>query len=191
MGWSSCCLRDSQVSPSARQVQSLSSLALSLLYHWTLTSIHWLSSVQFIQSFLTICDHMEHRIAGLPVHRQHPESTQTHAHWVCNTIQPSHLLSSPCPLAFNISQDQGLFQWVSSSHQVDNVLEFQLQHQSLKWTPRTDLFKMDWLYLLQSKGFSEFSPASQFKNLNYSVLSFLHSPTLTSIYDSWENHWLD
>ena len=54
-------------------------------------------------------------------------------------IQPSHPLSSPSPPALNLSQHQGLFNWVSSSHQVAKVLEFQLQHQSFQWTPRTDL----------------------------------------------------
>ena len=57
--------------------------------------------------------------------------------WWC--IQPSHPLSSPSPPAFNLSQHQGIFQWVSSSHQVAKVLEFELQHQSFQWTPRTDL----------------------------------------------------
>ena len=64
-----------------------------------------------------------------PVHHQLPESTQTHVHCVGDAIQPSHLLSSPSPPVFNLSQHQGLFQWVSSSHQVAKVLEFQLQHQ--------------------------------------------------------------
>ena len=76
---------------------------------------------------------------GLPVHHQLLESTQTHAHWVGNAIQPSHPLSSPSPPAPNPSQHQGLFQWVNSSHEVVKVLEFQLQHQSFQWTPRTDL----------------------------------------------------
>ena len=67
-----------------------------------------------------------------------PESAQTHVHWVGDAIQPSHPLLSPSPPALNLSQHQGLFQWVSSSHQVDKVLEFQLQHQSFQWTPRTD-----------------------------------------------------
>ena len=75
---------------------------------------------------------------GLPVHQQLLEFTQTHVHWVCDAIQPSHPLSSPSPPAFNLSQHKGLFQWVSSSHQVAKVLEFQLQHQSFQWTPRTD-----------------------------------------------------
>ena len=67
-----------------------------------------------------------------------PEFTQTHAHRVSDAIQPSHLLSSPSPPAPNPSQHQGLFQWVNSSHEVAKVLEFQLQHQSFQWTPRTD-----------------------------------------------------
>ena len=76
---------------------------------------------------------------GLPVHQQLPEFTQTHVHWVSDAIQPSHPLSSPSPPIVNLSQHQGLFKWVSSSHQVAKVLEFQLQHQFSKWTPRTDL----------------------------------------------------
>ena len=67
------------------------------------------------------------------------EFTQTHAHWVGDAIQPSHPLSSPSPPAPNPSQHQGLFQWVNSSHEMAKVLEFQLQHQSFQWTPRTDL----------------------------------------------------
>ena len=54
------------------------------------------------------------------------------------TIQPSHPLLSPCPPAFNLSQHQGLFQGVSSSHQVAKVLKLQLQHQSFQWIFRTD-----------------------------------------------------
>ena len=67
---------------------------------------------------------------GFPVHHQLPEPTQTHVHWVGDAIQPSHPLSSPSPPVFNLSQHQGLFQWVGSSHQLAQVLEFQLQHQS-------------------------------------------------------------
>ena len=67
---------------------------------------------------------------GLPVHHQLQEFTQTHVHWVGDVIQPSHPLSFPSPPAFHLSQHQGLFHWVSSSHQVAKVLEFQLQHQS-------------------------------------------------------------
>ena len=98
-------------------------------------------SVQFssvAQLCLTLCDPMNCSIPGLPVHHQLPEFTQTHVHWVGDAIQPSHPLSSPSPPALNLSQHQGPFQWVSSSHQVAKVLEFQLQHQSFQWTPRTD-----------------------------------------------------
>ena len=109
---------------------------------------------------------------GLPVHHQLPESTQTHVHWVCDTIQPSHLLPSPSPPALNLSQYQDLFQWVSSSHEVAKVLEFQLQHQSFQWIPRTDLPK-DGLVgsPCSPRDSQESSPTPQFKSINSSVLS--------------------
>ena len=99
-------------------------------------------AVQFssvAQSFLTLCDPMDHSMPVLPVHHQLPEFTQTHVYWFGDAIQTSHPLSSPSPPAFNLSQNQGLFKWVSSSQQVAKVLEFQLQHQSFQWTLRTDL----------------------------------------------------
>ena len=97
------------------------------------------SSVQFNCSLLSYSATPWTSMPDLPVHHQLPELTQTHVHWVGDAIQPSHPLWSPSPLAFNLSQNQGLFKWVSSSHQVAKVLEFQLQHQSFQWTPRTDL----------------------------------------------------
>ena len=78
---------------------------------------------------------MNRSIPGLPVHHQLPEFTQTHVHWVGDAIQPSHPLWSPSPPALNLSQHQDLFKWVSSSHQVAKVLEFQLQHQSFQCHP--------------------------------------------------------
>ena len=87
----------------------------------------------------TLWDPMNHSTPGLPVHHQLLEFTQTHVHWVGDAIQPSHPLSSPSPPTPNPSQHQGLFQWVNSMHEVAKVLEFQLQHQSFQWTPRTDL----------------------------------------------------
>ena len=100
-------------------------------------------SVQFsldTQSCRTLCYPMDCSTPGLPVHHQLPEFTQTHAHWVSDAIQPSHLQLTPSPPALSLSQHQGLFKWVSSSHQVAKVLEFQLQHQSFQWIFRTDLF---------------------------------------------------
>ena len=90
------------------------------------------------QLCLILWDPMDCSMPGLPVHHQLPEFTQTHVHWVGDAIQPSHPLSSPSPPAFNLSQHQGLFHWVSSSYQVTKVLEFQLQHQSFQWIFRTD-----------------------------------------------------
>ena len=107
------------------------------------------SVVQFnpvAQSCPTFCDPMNCSMPGLPVHHQLPESTQTHVHRVSDAIQPSHPLSSLPPPALNLSQHQGLFQWVSSSHQVAKILEVQLQHQSFQWIFRTDFFQ-DWLVL--------------------------------------------
>ena len=89
---------------------------------------------------------------GLHVYHQLLEFTQTHVHWVSDAIQSSHPLSSPFPPAFNLSQHQGLFKWVSSSHQVAKVLEFQLQHQSFQWYSGLISFRMDWLNLLAVQG---------------------------------------
>ena len=88
------------------------------------------------QSCLTLCDLMDSITPGFPVHHQLPEPAEIHLHWVGDAIQPSHPLSSPS--VFNLSQHQGLFQLVSSLHQVDKVLEFQFQQQSFQWIFRTD-----------------------------------------------------
>ena len=90
------------------------------------------------QLCLTLCDPMDCSTPGFPVLHYLPELGQTHVHWVSDTIQQSHPLSSPSPSAFNLPQHQGLFQWVSSLHLVAKVLEFQLQHQSFQWILRTD-----------------------------------------------------
>ena len=79
-----------------------------------------------IQSCLTLCDPMDYSTPGLPVHHQLLELAQTHVHVVGDAVQPSHPLLSPSPPVFNSSQHQGLFQWVSSSHHMDKVLELQL-----------------------------------------------------------------
>ena len=91
------------------------------------------------QSYPTLCNLMDCSTPGLPVHHQHLEPTQIHIHCVSDAIQLSHPLSSPSPPAFNLSQHQGIFQWVNSLNQVAKWLEFQLQHQSFQWIFRTDL----------------------------------------------------
>ena len=91
---------------------------------------HLAHSVQFssaAQLCPTFWDPMNCSTPGLPVYNQLPEFTQTHVHWVSDAIQPSHPLSHPSPLAFNLSQHQCLFQWVSSLLQVAKGLGFQLQ----------------------------------------------------------------
>ena len=151
------------------------------------------SSVQF--SFSVLSDSLRpHGLQqpGLPVHHQLPELTQTHVRWVIDATQSSHPLSSPSPPAFNLTQHNGLFQWVSSSQQVAKVLEFYLQHQSFQW-----IFRMDFLYdgLVGSpyslRDSQESSPTPQFKSINSSVLRFLYSPTLTSIRNYWKNYSFD
>ena len=84
------------------------------------------------QSCPTLCDPMNRSMPGLPVHHQLRESAQTHVHRVSDAIQPFHPLSSPSPPALNLSQHQGLFQGVCSSHQVAKVLRFKVQHQSFQ-----------------------------------------------------------
>ena len=148
-----------------------------------------LSSVT--QSCLTLCDPMDWSMLGLPVHRQLPEPTQTHVHWVGDAIQLSYPLSSPSPPAFNLSQYQGLCKWVSASHQVAKVVEFQLQHQSFQWTPRTDLSDGLVGSPCSPRDSQESSPTPQFKSINSLALNSLYSPTLTSIHDYWKNHSLD
>ena len=105
------------------------------------------------------------------------ELAQTHIHRVGNAIQPSHSLSSPSLPAFNLAQHQGLLQGISCSHQVDKVSVLTMNIQ--------DLFPLGlthWISL-QSKGLSRVFSNTQFKSINSSALSFLHSPTLTSIRD--------
>ena len=117
---------------------------------------NWRHLVQFslvAQLCPTLCDLMNCSTPGLPVHHQLPELTQTHVHRVSDAIQPSHPLSSPSLPALSLSQHQGIFQWVSSSHQVARVLEFRLQHQSFQWIFRTDFLQSCflWVCFLNSK----------------------------------------
>ena len=127
------------------------------------------SSVQFslvTHLCLTLCDPMNCSRSGLPVHHQLPEFTQTHAHWISDAIQPSHPLSSPSPPTFNLFQHQGVFKWVSASHPVAKVLEFQLQHQSFQWIFRTN-FLSDGLVgsPCSPRDSQESPPTAQFKTI--------------------------
>ena len=115
-------------------------ILIFMLTSWL--SISYIGKYQFssaqLLSCVWLCNPMNCSMSCFPVHHQLLEFTQTHVHWVGDAIQPSHPLASPSPPAFNLSQHQGLFKWVSSSYQVAKVLEFQLQHQSFQWIFRTD-----------------------------------------------------
>ena len=125
------------------------------------------------QQCVTLCNPSDYSTQGFPAHHQLPELAQTHVHQVDDAIQPSHLLSSPSPPAFKVSQHQGLFQWVSSSHQVAKVLELQLQHQSFQWIFRTGF--LYGLISLLSKGLSRvFSNTTLQK---HPFLGFLYGPS--------------
>ena len=127
---------------------------------------------------------------GFPVLHYLLEFAQIHVHWAGDALQPSHPLLSPSPFALNLSHYQGLFQWVSSSHQVAKVLEH--QHQSFKWTVSVD-FIYDWL--VQSpcspRDSQESSPAPQLESINSLALRLLCGPALISIHDYWKNHSFD
>ena len=111
-----------------------------MLYKYQLKySTKYLTS-QFSRSVMSdSLQPMDCSTPGFSVHHQFPELAQMHVHEAGDAIQQFHPLSSPFPPAFNLFQHQGLFQWVSSLHQVAKVLKFQLQHQSFQWIPRTDL----------------------------------------------------
>ena len=145
---------------------------------WYIYTVEY--SVQFssvAQSCPTLCNPMDCSMPGLLVHRQLLELTQTHVPWVCGAIQPSHPLSSPSLLAFNLSQDQGLFQWVSSSHQVAKVSEFQFQHQSSNEYSGLSSFMIDWFDLLAVQG--TLKSLLQYHSSKASILhhsAFFHLP---------------
>ena len=135
---------------------------------------------------------MDFSMPGCPDHHQLKEFPQTHVHWVGDAIQPSRLLLPASPPSFNLSQQQGLFQWVSSSHQVAKILELQLQHQSFQRIFRTDfLYNKQVLSPCSPRNSQVSSPAPQFKSIHFSVLSLLYDPTLTSILDCWKKHSFD
>ena len=133
---------------------------------------------------------MDCSMPGFPIHHQFLELAQTHVHWVGDAIQPSHLLSSPSPPSFNLSQHQGHFQWVSQF--------FTSGGQSTGASTSAPVFPMNiqgWfplgligLFPCCPRDSWESSPTPQFKSIYSSAFSLLYSPTLTSIHDYWKNH---
>ena len=136
-----------------------------------------------------------------PCTAAHQASVSTHNSWSLlklmpiASVMPSNRLILCRPLLLPPSifpSHQGLYQWVGSSHEVAKVLEFQLQHRSFQGTFRIDLLQNGLVGSPCSpRDSQESSPTPQFKSINSSALSLLHSPTLTSIHDHWKNHSFD
>ena len=122
---------------------------------------------------------MDWSMPGFPAIHSLPEFAQVHIHWVTDAIQPSQPLSPTSPPALNLSQPQGLLQWVGYLHQVDKVLELHLQHQSFQWIFKVVFFQ-DWLVWspCSPRDSQESSPAPQFKSINFLALSLLYGPTV-------------
>ena len=134
------------------------------------------------ESCPALCDLMDCSTPGFPVLHCLLDFFQTHVYLVGDAIQPSHPPSPASPPDVNLSQHQGLFQWVGSLHQVTKVLKLQLLYQSFQWIFRVDFLK-DWMAwsLCCPRDSQESSPAPQFESINSLVLSLLYGPTLTSI----------
>ena len=135
---------------------------------------------------------MDYNTPGFSVLHCLPKPAQTHVHWVGDAIQPSHPLLPPTPPALNLSQHQGLFQWIGSLHHVAKVLKLQLQHQSLQWIFKVDILS-DWLVWppCSPRDPQKSSLASQFERINSLALSYLYGPVLTAVLDYWKNHNFD
>ena len=173
-------------------LQNIEYSSLSLIVGPYLLSILYISSVQFSRSVVSdaLWPH-DHSTPGLPVHHQLPEFTQTHVHWVGDAIQQSHPLLSPSPHA-PIPPSIRVFSNESTLHmRWPKYWRFSLSISPSNEHPGLISFRMDWLDLLAVQGTLQSSPTPQFKSINSSALSFLHSPTLTSIHDYWKNHSLD
>ena len=147
------------------------------------------------QSCPTLCDPMNRSTPGLPVHHQLLEFTQTHVHRVSDAIQPSRPWSSASPPAPNPSHHQSLFFPNESTLLMrwPKYWSFSFSIIPSKDIPGLISFRMDWLVgsPCSPRDSQESSPTTHFKSINSSALSPLHSPTLTSIHDHWENHSLD
>ena len=151
------------------------------------------SSVQLVaESCLTLCDPMNHSTPGLPVQQQLPEFTQTHVHLVGDAI--SHLilccpllLLPPIPPSIRVfSNDSTLpMRW-------QKYWSFSFSISPSNEHPGLNSFRIDWLDLLAVQGTLKSLLQHHSSEASiFSALSFLHSPTLTSIHDHWKNHNLD
>ena len=159
--------------------------AETIIFHFQFNSV--------TQSCLTLCDSMDCSMPGLPVHHQLPDFTQTHVHWVCDTIQPSHPQSivsfSSCLQSFPESGTFQMSQLFASGDETIGVSASAsiLPMNTQDWSP---LGWTGWISL-QSKGLSRVFSNTTVQKHSSLALRFLYSPILTSIHDYWKNHSLD
>ena len=134
-----------------------------------------------------ICDwhnyHLDSKSSLISIIKLILEFAQTHVHWVTDTIQPSHPLLPPYPPALNLSQHQGLFQWVNSSIRWPKYWSFIFSTSpSSEYSGLISLFSFRLAWSPCNSRISwESSPAPQFKSINFSTLSLLYGPTLTGV----------
>ena len=145
-------------------------------------SIKCLSSVQLLSCVWLFGNPMDCSTLGFPVLYHLPKLAQTHIYWISDAIQPSHPLLSPSPPAFNLSQHQGLFQWVGSLYQVPEYWSVSFSISPSNEYSALISFKIDWSPCCPRDS-QESSPTPQFKSINFLAFSFLYGPTLTSIHD--------
>ena len=139
---------------------------LVLIYIWKGIRYHVIPFSPFSRSVnVRLCDPMNCSTPGFPFHYQLPELAQTHVHWISDAIQPPHLLSSPSPPTFNLSQLEGLFQWVSSSHQWSKYCSF-----IFSISPSNEYSGL--IIPLNSR------KSSRLNRLLLSIMIFSHEPTL-------------
>ena len=135
---------------------------VKLLFHVFFSSICCSYCFPLVKSCPILCKSMDCSMQGFSVFHYLLKFAQIPVLWASDAIQPSHLLLPSSSFAFNLSQYQGLLQWVTSLHQVAKVLVLQLQYQP--------------------------SPAPQYESINSSALRLLYGPALTSVHDYWKNH---
>ena len=144
------------------------------------------------KSHPTLWDPMDCNTPGFPDLHYLFEFAQTREHWVTDTIQPSHPLSSPSPLASVFPSIR-----VFSSESTLCIRWPRYWSFSFSTNPSNEYsglisFRIDWFWFsCYLRNFQESSPAPQFESINSSALSLLYGSTLTSIHDYWKNHSLD
>ena len=160
---------------------------LIILIFFPLLHIKYYYCCSVAQSRTTLRNPVDCSMPGFPVLYYLLEFAQIHIHWVGDSIQQYHPLSTTSPTAVNLSLCQGIFQWIGSLHQMAEILELQLQHQSFQWIFGLISFRIDW-FACAVLGTLQSFVHHQLKHISSSVLSLRYGPVLTSVCDYWEKH---